>query len=110
MKKLTLAKTWQECLRMWKWIAENYKNGDEIDDLKIEWLKKHDIAEDEISVDCFFCEYCDGKCENRYGPRCPGVQVNRRFTCHSLTYGFRRKPVKFYQKLVELNKKRLEKK
>ena len=42
-KKLTLNQTWVLCLKMWKWIAEQVKAGneDDIEDLKEQWLKKN---------------------------------------------------------------------
>jgi len=110
-KKLTLEQTWRHCLAMWKWIAEEAKQGSTWDvyDLKAEWMDKHPQFGG-IIVSCFFCHYDDeqgcGDCS-----QCPGRLVDKEFHClYHETYHFPEKPVKFYQKLLELNKKRKEKK
>lgn len=127
MKKLTLSETWKQCLRMWKWIDENYpkKPGfDKLDliiDLKNEWLDKNGI-EDELNSDCFFCEYAERRWNEEVEQYlniswnreicyyCPGKLVDKEFSCTSVSYNYTEKPHKFYQKLLSLNKKRKDKK
>jgi len=110
--KLTLAKTWQLCLRQWKWIVEQIEAGTELDvcDLKRQWMNKKGFKKHVIKDDCFFCEYvCQYEvhsCEDN----CPGTQINKRFNCCASTYHYQRKPKLFYKKLLELNEKRKAKK
>jgi hypothetical protein len=33
-KQLTLDQTWKYCLRMYKWVAEVFKEGDDVTELK----------------------------------------------------------------------------
>lgn len=109
---MTLNKTWKECLRMWKWIAEVWKPEMEVVSLKKQWLREHGYGTINLRNDCFFCEYMINnrdimsiRCE----PDCPGGLVNSRFSCVRLSYDYAEKPKAFYRKLVALNKKRLEK-
>lgn len=116
MKKLTLDESWELCLEMWKWIADNYvKGGFGVGRLKTRWLVDHGFERSDIHLDCFFCEYMD---QNRNKPtgnpsyncdHCPAVLVERSFQCTKCEYHYICKPVKFYQKLVELNRIRLSK-
>jgi len=104
-KKLTLGQTWKQCLAMWKWIAEQKKQGRELDGegLKAIWMEKYPRF-GEIENNCFFCEYDtkrSGDCSN-----CPGKLVSKRFDCINITYDYYDKPIQFYRKLVELNEKR----
>ncbi len=105
-----LDRTWKNCLRMWEWISENWKQGMEAESMKSEWLRAHRFSDDMYN-NCFFCEYmdrhrhqttfetCDG---------CPGALVSRRFHCMNATYCFT-KPKAFYRELVRLDKKRRRK-
>lgn len=108
MKKLTLAKTWSECLKMWKWVAaQSNKTRKDVGALKRKWLKVHSSMCP--SANCFFCEYVEqGGSTDCKG--CPGKLVSKRFSCMNKTYDYERRPKAFYKKLVELNKKRKEKK
>lgn len=120
MKKLTLGKTWSECLRMWKWIAEQKKkhNTKLIPALKGEWLDDNDYGEDDIANDCFFCDYALNKSDSYYiGVRdedcckyCPARKIDADFLCMYRDYDFEDRPIQFYAKLVELNEIRLSKK
>jgi len=110
-KKLTLEQTWRHCLAMWKWIAEEVKQEGTWDVyvLKIEWMYKHPQF-GRIVAGCFFCQY-DYEQGTAACSQCPGRLVSKSFHCQDhKTYCFSEKPVKFYQKLLELNKKRKEKK
>lgn len=111
MKKLTLNQTWTLCLRMWKWIDEQIGKGDrtDIDMLKYQWLKKNNYELGKIEEDCFFCERNINLNDGGGYPNCkdcPGVLVNKRFACMNKTYHYTTKPRKFYQKLLQFNKKR----
>ena len=126
MKKLTLNQTWVLCLRMWKWIASVWKKGDDVNDLKREWLTKNGYKANGIFIwnDCFFCEWAvlqrpskkdypkDEKhfvkgsgCRN-----CPGRKINRRFNCDCAKYDYRYNPVSFYAEILRLNRIRKGKK
>lgn len=113
MKKLTLNQTWKYCLVMWKWIAGQIEQGSTstIDTLKAQWLRRHPRF-GEIYNNCFFCEYLNQHPTNKKGdcPTCPGRLVNRQFNCmDNATYNFGKKPLEFYAKLLELDKKRKKK-
>lgn len=113
MKKLTLDETWRLCLSMWRWIAKIKKNerNVEVYALKKEWLKNHGFRCKTINSDCFFCEYVYGHSRpiaNCY--LCPARKVDKEFDCVETSYDHSYYPVKFYNKLVSLNRKRLAKK
>lgn len=88
---------------MWKWIVEQVDLREDIhvNDLKVEFLKKHHFTKELIS-DCFFCEYD----HLRDCAKCPACLVDPDFNCLSRVYGFSEKPQKFYRKLLELNDRR----
>jgi len=112
MKLLTVDETWVQCLAMWKWISRQCKGkslvwcNDNVSDLKIRWLEKHGIRDGEISQNCFFCH----KSGARYYicGKCPARQVDPEFSCMDIGYSFLTHPRKFYAKLKELNKIRLQ--
>lgn len=109
MKKLTLNQTWRLCLKMWKWIAKQIRDGSKlsVDKLKRKWLKTH--TKDAITNDCYFCEYDQLHSTKRDGPNgcnCPGNRIEKDFGCMNSDYHFEHKPLKFYAKLLELDKKR----
>ena len=114
---MTLEKTWEECLRMWKWIAGikldkiNYSlRGTDVLRLKEIWLNANNYVD--VYNDCFFCDYATkahggvdpGSCKN-----CPAQFVEAGFNCCAYP-NYASKPIEFYNLLVELNKKRLSKK
>ena len=111
MKKLTLSETWTLCLQMWKWIAGQVKKGrTETGALKKEWLLEHDWGDGELVNNCFFCEWALGKDDAEtysYGGcpnRCPASKIDENFSCRNIEYDYYDCPIKFYQKLVRLNK------
>lgn len=115
MKRLTLAQTWKECLRMWKWISEQpmpkYDLLDNIENLKEQWLNEHDYILSTMDSDCFFCNYASEHetiNDNDCCQNCPGRLVSKSFSCIDYRYRYDEQPKKFYKKLVQLNKKRLE--
>ena len=97
-----LDRCWKNCLRMWKWIAENWKSGIDVDIMKEQWLRSHKFSN--LYNNCFFCNYASD-CD-----RCPATIINKRFHCMNTTYHFWRKPKAFYAKLSELDAKRTGKK
>lgn len=102
-----LEETWQLCLEMWKWIAENYKKGENcVASLKRKWLETNGIRINDRDACCFFCQYAHkhAGCTNS----CPGKLVNKSFECFSPDYHYSNEPTKFYEKLVELNEMRLK--
>ena len=107
--RLSLDKTWEECLLMWKWLSKKV-----IDDpyLNIDDLKKTytDVKEYNILQDCFFCEYADRHLKETHElypfphcTNCPGKKVYKDFNC--LYYPkYSTNPVEFYKMLVKLNR------
>lgn len=110
MKKLNLDQTWKLCMSMWWWIVKKKKKRSRysVGALKEQWLEKHRYKADEIDNDCFFCAY-----DERYKDdcsRCPARIVDgEQFHCSNAAYSWSYKPILFYEKLKELNRKRLAK-
>jgi len=113
MTKLSLKKTWEETLRMWKWIDEQIAVNPEliVTRLKYEWLTKEGYKK-RVMNGCFLCEYasnhmefCELMCKN-----CPATLVEETFYCNNSAYNWANQPRQFYKKLVELNELRLSKK
>ncbi len=115
--KMSLDQTWENCLSMWKWIAKQVRKNDhdniftEVEMYKETWLADNGFTPGDIEADCFFCEYKrthkkwvqgDG-CGN-----CPGTYVDKTFSCWKTAYAYEHYPIKFYNKLVSLNRKRLK--
>lgn len=103
----TLEETWKYCLAMWKWIAKNYKKDDDISALKEFWMEKNNFSD--CDSNCFFCEFADRKNPSAKDLRemcnnCPGKLVFKSFSCMNPSYDYDDYPVKFYKKLVQLNK------
>lgn len=114
MKKLTLNKTWKLCLKMWRWIAKEKRNGNELPviELKGKWTKRHGFKT-LICNDCFFCQYAIThkmrvKVKGAGCSDCPGTKVDRLFYCENLGCTWDEEPVAFYKKLLALNRKRKE--
>lgn len=112
-QKLSLDKTWTECLRMWKWVAGQIKKDSlplfDVKDLKEKWLNTHGYKNKSISRDCFFCEYADHK--HGCSTSCPALEIDEKEWevdgCCNYRWHYEHKPLAFYAKLVELNKIRL---
>ncbi len=104
MKKVSLDRTWELCLEMWKWISKQKKarNAKSITHLKEKWMQSHHFKN--VQADCFFCEYAER--QGRGCSSCPGNLVNKRFHCGRTSYHYGMKPTAFYNKIVALNKKR----
>ena len=109
MAKYTLDDTWRLCMSMYRWVARQKQKGDKrsVGELKEAWLDAHGFADEELWENCFFCEYavvtCGGSCE-----KCPGVLVDDDFHCNTEEYDYEKEPVKFFNKLTSLNRKRLK--
>ncbi len=110
-----LDRCWKNCLRMWKWITENWNAKCDIDNMKYEWLAGHGFRRKSIfsNACCFFCEHQAthgrGHFEYRGVPKCkhcPGVYVSKTFDCYAKTYHYENKPKAFYRKLLQLDAKR----
>ncbi len=100
--KLTLKKTWTECLRMWKWIAEQVEAGSKKTGkkLKDEWMEKNNYS-GIVMCNCFFCEYT---ARHKHGcESCPGHLVDKTFNCNNNSYNFYWKPIAFYKELTKLH-------
>lgn len=123
--KLSLEKTWKNCLDMWKFISKEVEKDRfaPVFHLKETWAATNGyriIYPSDIRHNCFFCEYAithNGK-SNRlndithYCSKCPAVLVDETFSCEGplAKVEWNINPVEFYKLLVKLNKKRLLKK
>ena len=107
--KLTLNEAWKACLKMWKWIAEQKLKSDykDVVDLKKEWFERQKkYSAKKIRAQCFFCEYTNQNNTSCDCVSCPGKLVDERFFCTDETYNYYFEPVKFYQKILQLDAKR----
>ena len=100
--KMNLDQTWEECLKMWKWVSEAQDGKMLMATLKLKYLDDHKM--ESIVASCFFCDYADS-CRS-----CPGRLVDAEFDCKNLEYSYLCKPKEFYQELLRLNAIRLERK
>ena len=111
MRRLTLDVTWTLCMKMWRWIAKQIRNGSErdIESLKADWLETH-TKDWWIDNSCYFCERneqqggvstldCYGDCQY-----CPGKLVDIKFSCGDDEYHYLNFPLAFYAKLQKLHK------
>lgn len=108
MKNLDLDQTWELCLEMWKWIAEVWDDGRNIEWFKEEWMEENGFGRD-VGADCFFCNFIDQLGmdfeEIDHGcVYCPGRLIDDSFSCSNPKYDYEDNPVKFYQELVRLDK------
>jgi hypothetical protein len=116
-KKMTLDKTWTECIALWKKtiaLLDKYE-GD------VFIIKDLLVGEKYIKNDCYFCEYAQQHSGERTVPEicehCPGAKAAGyapkeldNFWCEQLSIDWNSKPLKFYAELLRLNKLRLKKK
>ncbi len=105
-----LDRCWKNCLRMWKWVSENYENHTSVATLKRDWLKRHRFRKHILSY-CFFCQWADRHGEEKFIAEigclhCPGRLVDARFKCGNIRYDYNSNPKAFYRKLLALDKKR----
>ncbi len=109
-----LDRCWKNCLRMWKWISENYDENNGVLVLKRDWFFSHRFKK-RILAECFFCEWAGQNGQTNFVaengcPECPGALVDARFKCGNIRYEYSTKPKAFYAKLLELDAKRTGKK
>ncbi len=99
-----LDKCWSRCLRMWKWISEEWAQDshDSVVQLKGQWLKEHRFKI--LYNNCFFCAYDT----TRNCSRCPATLVDPSFHCFAFSKYSYHDPISFYAKLLELDKIRKE--
>lgn len=110
MKQLTLNQTWTLCLRMWRWIAKEWRiGGKKSSILKKRWLRGNGfkVSQSE-SGNCFFCVYVREHGDNGECLCCPGALVESDFECGDA--GWSSDPPAFYKELLRLNKIRKGKK
>ncbi len=105
-----LDRCWKNCDRMWKWVAENWKTGMSIGELKRQWMKDHRYGH-RIRYNCFFCQWAEERGERSFStgtgcPGCPGIQVDAGFKCGDIRYDYCYKPKAFYRKISEMGAKR----
>ncbi len=110
MNRLNLDETWTLCLKMWRWIAKQKKAGSQksVGTLKREWLENHGYKDEEVMVNCFFCEYTSRKDGAIDCNKCPAAKIDSDFHCTDSGYFWKREPLAFLAKLVGLNKIRLK--
>ena len=123
---MTLAKTWSNCLKMWKCISSQIDEDFnalsprdkflKINDLKESWLEIND-PDTSLLNDCYFCDYhwetATRKQDRCFSPRssgciyCPARTVDPTFDCCDTPYDYSLNPKGFYKKIVALNKKHI---
>lgn len=102
--KLTLDQAWKYCMEMWGWIDGQLERNPKLDirDLKRQWINQHPEAG---NVSCHFCRYQNLNSLDSVGcPRCPGVLIDKEFSCCSDEYHYRFDPRLFYAELKRLYK------
>ena len=108
---MTLNKTWKECISLWRWVAKQIGEGSTLNvfALKSMWMSDHGFSN--IESDCFFCEYTKqhDKLGDSVCAKCPGRKVDKNFSCTDNDYNYKHQPVKFYNKIAYLNRKRQKK-
>lgn len=106
MKRLTLDETWRLCLKQWRWIAKQIRNGSTlpIETLKRHWVNYHCLGED-ISGNCFFCEYFEQSgSDDEHCDKCPGKKIDPDFSCANPSYHYEYESLKFLKEVERLNK------
>ena len=100
-----------ECELMWKWISEQYvkmvghKNAQEVEKLKRQWLEDNGYGDGLLVHSCFFCEYA-AQPNGHICSHCPGRTVDESFLCYNPFYQYNYYPVKFYEKIKDMNRRR----
>ena len=102
-----LDRYWKNCLRMYKWVAEQYDGTISITMLKHEWLRAHRFKKRVLAY-CFFCQWAGEHGQRDFDakkgcPECPGALVDARFKCGNVRYDYSRKPKAFYAKILRLD-------
>ena len=111
MKRLTVNKTWENCLAMWKWISRKCLKIDwpDVDRLKVEWLEANGYPDaDIIHHHCFFCQHCQSGNHDGVECRCPAKKIDKDFYCFAVQHSYSGRPRDFYNELKRLNKIRLK--
>ena len=108
--RLNLKESWHYCLKMWKWVAEYYVPGDNVEKLKDRWIKLHGLGGRKVMSSCFFCQYDNDRSTGGDCSKCPGRLVVPLFHCCNNRYDYCKEPKKFYAELVRLHKIYAEKK
>ena len=104
--QLSLDQTWHHQLLMSKSIAEQKQNGSEesVHALKRRWCHENGFLQVELINNCFFCTR---NANERACRGCPGSLVDLHFHCVSKGCDYAENPTKFYQRLLDLNQKRI---
>lgn len=106
MRYLTLNRTWELCLTMWKWIVEQLNAGSRLPiwRLKRAWLAEFGKGKVPEGF-CYFCEYNirhnGGDCTI-----CPIKLISRNLGCGYKGFSWNFEPRKFYARLLRLDKRR----
>lgn len=103
-RRLSLEQTWQKCLKSWKeMIEKHWKPGMSGETLKYIYFRKHPKMAKPFDT-CYLCDYAERK--DGCFKSCPGLLVDKNFTCTKDSYHYHHKPKAFYRKFVALDKKR----
>ena len=104
---MDLDTVWVKCLEKWKWISAQGMRGWGVYHLKAAWCESHGEV---VKNDCFFCEYAVTHYQGGLAMMCdycPARKVDAGFNCGDPDYSFTWEPKKFFEKLLELNERRL---
>lgn len=110
MIKRDLNRTWELCIKMWKWIAEVYDGSVSAEKLKEMWIQKHGFRWTETN--CFFCNWHDGMVKefeelqgisNLCNMLCPAKLASDNFDgCLSKKYHYKDNPKAFYREIKRI--------
>ena len=108
-REMTLEEAFVNCIDMWVYICDQlpeefYELSETEKENLIETLK-HDYVGGDMHNACYFCEYAaqvdkDSLVRCCY---CPGQLVQKSFRCDSPEYNYIDDPVKFLEKVQQLN-------
>ena len=111
---MEIASIWFNCRKMWEWITSELKKsnspltiGNRVEDLKWDWCEDHDYY---LKARCFFCDWACRVAGSvvDFCSHCPGRDIDPEFNCQCKEYDYGFQPYEFCQKIVEMDKKRVE--
>ncbi len=100
---ISLDETWEFCIKMTKWIAEEMRRDSS---QRVGTLKKAYLAQNHPDLhlcnNCFFCDYDDDN--DNECKACPARLVESSFDCRNDAYNYYWRATDFHKELVRLNK------